>query len=71
MTRTCSEPQRRLYEQLCQVPPTLRNTGIGSAYFFGLENPSAPAPSRTGSRLSLAYAAWKAGRDTAIAKASR
>lgn len=57
--------QKQVYDQCMKQPPSSRFNGIGSAYFQGLEHPDQPAGAKGGDRGSLAYAAWKAGRDTA------
>lgn len=56
-----NEVQKRLYYNLVANPPTTPGSGSKCAYFKGL----ARKPN-VYSKDSLAYAAWKAGKDTPL-----
>lgn len=60
--------QKKVYDLCCARPPQQRGNGIGQAYFRGLEFPDDPPGVRAGEKSSMAYAAWRAGRDAAKKK---
>jgi hypothetical protein len=66
-----NERQKNVYNKLMKEGYGTHHDGIGQAYYHGLEQPDAVPGVRAGEKSSIAYAAWKAGRDTAKKKSTQ